>query len=123
DAVRRAARAAADRQAHRTARGRRDAARGGIPKIVAGAMKRSAQVSAGRLKGVHEERVERARRALEEARAAAPDDPSVAVDLGAAPVPHRKRLVEAEGLNVLRPGGWLCAAPLSFHVVGPERIR
>ena len=123
DAVRRAARAATDRQAHRTARGRRDAARGGIPKIVAGAMKRSAQVSAGRLKGVHEERVEAARLALEKARAAAPDAPSVAVDLEATRVPPRKRLVDAEGINVRLPGGWLWASPLSFAVVGPERVR
>ncbi len=123
DAVRRAARAAAERQAHRAARGRREAARGGIPKIVAGAMKRSARVSAGRLKGVHEERVEAARAALARARASAPDDPSVAVDLEATRVPARKRLVDAEGINVRLPGGWLWASPLSFAVVGPERIR
>ncbi len=123
DAARRAARAAAERQAHRTARGRREAARGGIPKIVAGAMKRAAQESAGRLKGVHEERVEAARAALARARAAAPGDPSVAVDLEATRVPARKRLVDAEGINVRFPGGWLWASPLSFAVVGPERIR
>jgi len=123
DAVRRSAREAAERQAHRTARGRREAARGGIPKIVAGAMKRAAQVSAGRLKGVHEGRVAAARAALARARAAAPDDPSVAVDLEATRVPARKRLVDAEGINVRLPGGWLWASPLSFTVVGAERIR
>lgn len=123
ETVRRAAREAAARQAHRAARGRREAARGGIPKIVAGAMKRSAQVSAGRLKGVHEERIGNAREALSKARAAAPDDPSVAFDLDTTTVPPRKRLVDAEGLNVRLPGGWLWATPLSFHVVGPERIR
>ena len=123
DAVRRAAREAAERQAHRSSRGRREAARGGIPKIVAGAMKRSAQVSAGRLKGVHEERIEAARAALARARAAAPDDPSVAVDLEATRVPARKRLVDARDVNARLPGGWLWAAPLSFHIVGPERVR
>jgi len=123
DAVRRAAREAAERQAHRTARGRREAARGGIPKIVAGGRKRAAQVSAGRLKGVHEERVEAARAALARARAAVPDDPSVAVDLEATRVPARKRIVDAEGVNVRLPDGWLWASPLSFTVVGAERIR
>ena len=38
-------------------------------------------------------------------------------------MPPRKRIVDAEGLNVRLPGGWLWATPLSFHVVGPERIR
>ncbi|HRY46255.1 MAG TPA: ATP-binding cassette domain-containing protein, partial [Thermoanaerobaculia bacterium] len=123
EAVRRAAHEAAERQAHRAARGRREAARGGMPKIVAGGLKRAAQVSAGRLKGIHGDRIEAARSALAKARAAAPDDPSVAFDLGATPVPPRKRIVDAEGLNVRLPGGWLWAAPLSFHVVGPERIR
>ena len=123
DAVRRAAREAAERQARRSSRGRRETSRGGMPTIAAHARRNAAESSAGRLMGIHEGRVETARAALAKARAAAPDDPSVAVDLGATPVPPRKRLVDAEDLNVRLPGGWLWAAPLSFHVVGPERIR
>jgi ATPase subunit of ABC transporter with duplicated ATPase domains len=121
-AVRRAEREAAERQAHRSARGRRVAARGGVPKIVAGAMKRAAQVSAGRLKGVHEERVEAARTALAIARAASPDDPAIAVDLEATRVPARRRVVEADAVNVRLPGRWLWSAPLSFSILGPERV-
>ena len=123
DAARRAARGTSERQARRGAAGRRAAERGGIPKIVRGAMKRSAQVTAGRLKGVHEERVEAAAEALARARAAAPDDPRIAGDLEATRVPARKRLVDAEGLNVRLPEGWLWASPLTFAVVGPERVR
>ena len=122
DAARRAAREAAERHARRSARGRREAARGGLPKIVANARRRSAESSAGRLKGVHDERIEAARTALGTARAAAPADPSIAVDLEAPRVPPRRRLVDAEGLNVRLPRGWLWAVPLSFCVVGPERI-
>jgi ATPase subunit of ABC transporter with duplicated ATPase domains len=120
--ARRAARDAAERQAHRSAAGRRLAARGGVPKIVAGAMKRSAQVTAARLKGVHEERVEAAWTALAKARAGAPEDPAIAVDLESTRVPARKRLVEADEVNVRLPDRWLWGAPLSFRVVGPERI-
>ncbi len=123
EAARRAARDATERQARRSASGRRAAARGGVPKIVRGAMKRAAQVTAGRLKGIHEERTEVAAAALGLARAALPDDPRITVDLESTRVPARRRLVDAEELNVLLPGGWLWAAPLSFTVVGPERIR
>ena len=122
DAALRAAREAQERQARRTASGRRAAARTGVPKIVRGAMKRAAQVTAGRLKGLHEERVEAARDALSRARRAAPEDPVIAVDLEETRVPARKRLVDADEVNVRLPGGWLWASPLSFSVAGPERI-
>jgi ATPase subunit of ABC transporter with duplicated ATPase domains len=123
DAARRAAREAVERQARRSASGRRGAARGGVPKIVRGAMKRSAEVTAGRLKGLHEERVEAAAAAFARARTEAPDDPRIVVDLETTRVPARKRLVEAEGVNVRLPAGWLWASPFTFDVVGPERIR
>ena len=122
DAARRAAREARERQARRSAAGRREAARGGLPKIARGAMKRSAQNTAGRLKGLHDERVEAAASELARARARTPEGPRVVVDLETTRVPARKRLVEAEGVNVRLPGGWLWASPVTFEVVGPERI-
>ncbi len=122
DAARRRARETALRQARRGAAGRREAARGGLPKIVAGARKRSAEGTAGRLKGLHDDRVEAARDALARARREAPEDPAITVDLEATRVPSRKRLVEADEINVRLPGGWLWASPLSFAVAGPERI-
>ncbi len=123
EAARSAAREARERQARRTASGKRAALREGVPKMARGAMKRSAEVTAGRLKGVHGERVQAAVASLARARAELPDDPRIAVDLEATRVPARKRLVDADGLNVRLPGGWLWASPLSFDVVGPERIR
>ncbi len=122
DAARRAAGAAAERQARRTASGKRAALREGVPKMARGAMKRSAENTAGRLKGLHDDRVEAAAAALARARAGAPEDPRVVVDLETTRVPARKRLVDADGLNVRLPGGWLWASPLSFDVVGPERV-
>ncbi|MFN7987010.1 MAG: ATP-binding cassette domain-containing protein [Thermoanaerobaculia bacterium] len=123
DAARRAERESAERQARRSASGRRAALREGVPKMARGAMKRAAEVSAGRRKGVHEERVAAASAALARARAAAPEEARISVDLDASSVPARKRIVEAEGINVLLPGRWLWPSPLSFTVVGPERIR
>jgi ATPase subunit of ABC transporter with duplicated ATPase domains len=122
DAARRAAREALERHARRSASGRRAATRGGIPTIVRGAMKRAAQVTAGRSRGLHEDRVEAAKEALARARRDAPEDSAIAVDLEATRVPARKRLVEADEVNVRLPGGWLWASPLSFVVAGPERI-
>ena len=122
EATRRAAREALERQARRSAAGRRETGRGGLPRIIAGTRKRTAQVTAGRLKGLHEDRVEAARNALAVARSETPDDPSITVDLEATRVPARKRLVEARGINVRLPGGWLWESPFSFEVVGPERI-
>ena len=122
DAARRAGRASAEMQARRSAAGRRAAERGGLPKIVRGAMKRAAQVSAGKLKGVHEERVAGAAAALALARDAAPGEARVFVDLEASGVPARKRLVDAEGVNVRLPRGPLWPSPLSFALVGPERL-
>ncbi|MBK8594977.1 MAG: ABC-F family ATP-binding cassette domain-containing protein [Holophagales bacterium] len=122
DAACRRAREAALRQARRSASGRREAARGGLPKIVAGARKSFSQVTAGRLKGLHDDRVAAARDALSFARRQAPEDPAIVVDLEATRVPARRRLVEADEVNVRLPGGWLWASPLSFAVAGPERI-
>lgn len=122
DAVRRAAREASQRQARRSAAGRRESARGGLPRILAGARKSSSQVTAGRLKGLHEDRIEVARESLARARRDAPEDPTIIVDLEATHVPARKRLVEADEVNIRLPAGWLWACPLSFAVAGPERI-
>lgn len=122
DAARRAALEAQERQARRSASGRREATRGGLPKTVRGAMKRSAQRTAGRLKGVQGERVEAAASALARARAGTPDDPRIVVDLETTRVPARKRLVAFEGVNVRLPAAWLWASPVTFEVVGPERI-
>lgn len=122
DAACRRAREAALRQARRSASGRRESARGGLPRIVAGARKSFSQVTAGRLKGLHDDRVAAARDALSFARRQAPEDPAITVDLEATRVPARRRLVEANEVNVRLPGGWLWASPLSFTVAGPERI-
>jgi ATPase subunit of ABC transporter with duplicated ATPase domains len=60
--------------------------------------------------------------ALARAREAAPADARLAVDFEASAVPARKRIVDAEGIGVALPGGPLWPVPLSFAVVGPERL-
>ena len=68
---------------------------GNIPPIVAGAKKRAAQVSAGKLKGGHEGDVAEARSRLEEAEELVRDDDVIRVDLAAT-----RRNVLTRGIDV-----------------------
>ncbi|MDV9200338.1 ABC-F family ATP-binding cassette domain-containing protein [Streptomyces sp. Wh19] len=104
--------------ARRQKNGRKAAAEGGLPKILAGRRKRSAQESAGRLRGVHEERLDEARERREEAAAAVRDDAEIRVSLPHTAVPTGRTVLSLHGL---RPRfGRLREA--SLQVNGPERI-
>ncbi|MEV6746898.1 ATP-binding cassette domain-containing protein [Streptomyces sp. NPDC051080] len=104
--------------ARRQKNGRKAAAEGGLPKILAGRRKRSAQESAGRLRGVHEERLDEARERREEAAAAVRDDAEIRVSLPHTAVPTGRTVLSLHGL---RPRfGRLREADLQVN--GPERI-
>ncbi|MFD7919372.1 ATP-binding cassette domain-containing protein [Streptomyces sp. NPDC059740] len=88
------------------------------PRIVAGARKRSAQESAGRLRGLHEERLSDARERREEAAEAVRADAEIRVDLPHTAVPAGRTVLSLDGL---RPAyGRLREGTLRVH--GPERI-
>lgn len=87
-----------------------------VPKIVAGAKLRAAQVSAGRLRGGHEADVAEARRALDDAEQRVRDDAVIAVDLTATAVPVGRDVLVLDDV-VLRNG-----TPVSLHLRGPERV-
>lgn len=97
--------------ARRAAGGRRDAANGRYPRIVAGGKKRQAQQTAGRLRGIHGDRVEAAERARAEADAAARTADEISVELPATAVPAGKRVLE------------LTSGDDVFAVHGPQRIH
>ncbi|MET9663026.1 ATP-binding cassette domain-containing protein [Streptomyces sp. NPDC006510] len=104
--------------ARRRRNGRRIEAEGGLPKILAGRRKRSAQESAGKLRGVHEERLSEARERREEAADAIRDDAEIRVSLPHTAVPAGRTVLS---LHELRPQfGRLHEG--SLHVHGPERI-
>ncbi|MCX4850976.1 ABC-F family ATP-binding cassette domain-containing protein [Streptomyces sp. NBC_00893] len=104
--------------ARRQKNGRKAEADGGLPKILAGRRKRSAQESAGRLRGVHEERLGEARERREEAADAVRDDAEIRVSLPHTAVPTGRTVLSLHGLRPrfgrLREG--------SLQVNGPERI-
>ena len=95
----------------------------GLPKIVAGNRKRSAQVSAGSADGTHAARVGDARGRLDEAARAVRDDATLVLDLPATRVPTTRMVFVGEGMQLCRDGRALFAEPgIDLTIRGPERI-
>lgn len=84
-----------------------------VPKIVANGRKRSAQVSAGKLRIEQQGKVDQARSALEEAERLVRDDDRIRIDLPATEVPAGRTLLTLPGIGV-------DGKPLVVR--GPERI-
>jgi ATPase subunit of ABC transporter with duplicated ATPase domains len=88
------------------------------PKIVAGERKRSAQESAGKLRGLHEDRLDEARERREEAADAIRGDAEIRVSLPHTAVPAGRTVLSLHDLRLrfgtLHDG--------NLHVHGPERI-
>jgi ATPase subunit of ABC transporter with duplicated ATPase domains len=121
------------KQAGRDRQGRKLAASGSIPPIVAGARQRAAQESAGRSRDVHAERVASAQARLAEAEEAVRDDDAIRISLSGTAVPAGRTVLTVRGLD----GPWppwrpaQAAGPADtagddalaeLIVMGPERI-
>ena len=89
---------------------------GGLPKIVAGNLKRQAQVSAGKLRTGHVDRLDEAKERLAAAEEAVRDDDEIRVDLPATEVPSGRGVLALRGVEI-RYG-----ARADLLVRGPERI-
>lgn len=87
------------------------------PKILMGARKRAAQVSAGRLRGQHQDDVATARDRLQDAEDRVRDDRRIRLDLPATAVPAGRTVLETTGLVLAHVG-----LSVDLHVRGPERI-
>jgi len=113
-----------ERQAHRMAKGRKEAAKGGIPKILAGGRKRRAEKTQGKAKTVHEGILAAAAGELNAVRALARERNEIKVDMPLTEVPNGKLLVDARELNFTYPGRAVpvFGAALSFNLAGPERV-
>jgi ATPase subunit of ABC transporter with duplicated ATPase domains len=114
---------ALERQAKRSARGAKGAQDQGLPKIVLGMMKRSAEESTAKLGKVHAERVEESREALSQARSRQRDVARIRMDPAEATVPAGKILLQAQAVNLLFPdGSLLWRRPVDLEIRGPERV-
>jgi ATPase subunit of ABC transporter with duplicated ATPase domains len=119
------------KQARRDRKGRKVAASGGLPRIVAYARKRAAQETAGRSRELHAERLQAARDRLGEAEQAVRDDAEIRVELPGTAVPAGRTVLTVTGLAGRH---WHPASPTpaadpaqpgvlaGFIVRGPERI-
>ena len=91
------------KQAGRDRQGRRLAASGSIPRMVAGARQRAAEESAGRSRDLHAERVANAQARLAEAEEAVRDDDAIRISLPGTAVPAGRTVLTVTGLD----GSWL----------------
>ena len=74
-----------------------------VPKIVAHNRKRQAQVSAGKYRGLHEDRAARAREALTSAESAVRDDPLIRIRLPGTTVPNGRDVLALDDVVVRGP--------------------
>jgi ATPase subunit of ABC transporter with duplicated ATPase domains len=112
---------ARERAARRSSTAARNVKDAGLPKIIAGALKRSAQESAGRIDGVNAARVADAKTRLDEAERALRDEDVLVLELPDTTVPAGRTVVHAEGLVARRSGRTLFYG-VDLSVRGPERI-
>ncbi len=114
---------ARERAARRAGNAARNLDSAGLPKIVAGTMKRNAQESAGRANEMHSGRVDGARARLDEAERALRNEKTIAVELPATTVPAGRTLLAAERVRVRRGERQVFADDgIDLTIRGPERI-
>jgi ATPase subunit of ABC transporter with duplicated ATPase domains len=112
-----------ERQQRRQRSGQRKAEQGGIPRILAGGMKRRAQVTAGNLKHQADAAIDDARSELSRAQDALETDPFMRLDFESDAPPTSRPFFEARDLNLRFEGS---SAPLwrtgvSFLMSGRQR--
>ncbi|MGK5553828.1 ABC-F family ATP-binding cassette domain-containing protein [Actinomadura kijaniata] len=105
--------------ARRARYGNRVGESGSLPKILVGARKRAAQVSAGKHRALHEERLAGARERLSEAEEAVREDAEIRIELPATEVPAGRTVLTVTGLSAPEPEPGTLA---ELIVRGPERI-
>jgi ATPase subunit of ABC transporter with duplicated ATPase domains len=102
--------------ARRRRHGEKVAESGSQPRIVIGRRKRAAEVSAGKLTGTQQQRLEDARERLDRAEERLRDDREIVVDLPSTRVPRGQTALVLDGVR-LRSG-----ATVDLDLRGPERI-
>ncbi len=88
-----------------------------MPRIAMGNYKRKAEVSAGKLRGMHEERLADATSRLDDAEALVRDDRQIQVDLPATAVPARREVLKLDGVRPVHGD-----LEVDLDLRGPERI-
>jgi ATPase subunit of ABC transporter with duplicated ATPase domains len=114
------ARERADRRNNNAARNVKNA---GLPKIIAGARKRSAEESAGRSDTMHAARLSEAKARLDEAEHALRDEQRIVLQLPGTNVPAGRTVFLGHGMQVrYRERELFAGGGLDLTIRGPERI-
>ena len=114
---------ARERAAKRSSTAARNVKDAGLPKIVAGKLKRDAQESAAKSDDVHAKRIDDARSRLDQAERAVRDDDVIVLDLPDTDVPAGRTVRAARGLRI-RVGDrdLFSDKGIDLDIRGPERI-
>ena len=114
---------ARERAARRASNAARNVSNAGLPKIVAGAMKRNAQETAGKSNDTHAARVSDAKAQLDAAGRALRVEQKIALELPGTRIPAGRTLFDGEGLQVRYGQRALFAGDgVKLTIRGPERI-
>lgn len=113
---------ARERQEQRQASGKLHVKKTGISLMAAGILKRRGEVTAGKLKDVHADRIAEAEQALQRAKEAVVPDRTIHIDLSSTAVPSRRRMVELRAVNVRLGDAPLWNHPVTLSIMGPERV-
>jgi ATPase subunit of ABC transporter with duplicated ATPase domains len=114
---------ARERAAKRSSTAARNVKDAGLPKIVAGKLKRDAQESAAKSDDVHAKRLDDARARLDQAERALRDDDAIVLDLPDTDVPAGRNVLAAHGMQSEVGGRKLFADNgIDLEIRGPERI-
>ena len=108
---------ARERAARRSSTAARNVKNAGLPKIVAGKLKRDAQESAGKSDDVHAKRITAAQSQLDDAERAVRDDAVISLELPETNVPAGRTVLAAKDLRVRQ-----LFAGVDLDILGPERI-
>lgn len=112
-----------ERQQKRLSHGKKRKDKLGLPKIITNEMKKSAQQTSGKLKVIHETRIEDALQNLAKAKEQISPENLIRVDLGNTEVPQGKLVVKIENVSFSYPNSDRAIFEnLNLTIYGPSRI-
>ncbi|MDQ3231801.1 MAG: ATP-binding cassette domain-containing protein, partial [Pseudobdellovibrionaceae bacterium] len=122
DRVRTEAQKVRDQHAKKSAQGRRDRAKGGVPRIALGMMKRKAELTGARLQVKHEEKITQAQEQLREKAQRLIHTPELHLDVKAQKRPGARPLLSLEGVQHRWTETDLWAEPLHLQLAAGEHV-
>ncbi len=121
--LRREAQAARERQERRSSRGKKNAEKGGIPRIMLNYLRDSSDRTSARQEGTFEDRIQGARDAQAAAQARLDERPELNVELSPVDLPAGKAVLELQDVCFQYEGA---SRPLldavNLRITGPERV-